>query len=187
MKARLQHFLHPLNLWCRVGGNASWCFKLYEKWVWQPLLRRLLSDSSIQTKKGGAKNLNISCAYCNKPLPQFSHAVTVCSGGRLYLFCTIGCRNLYGFGKLTNRVCAREGCNNRVPELNRMLCSSCHQRGKHLAESELSFDEAESAHWQRMEQELRELIEGEIRSYSSQEMSQEELRSLVPSPQEKEA
>ena len=52
MKARLQHFLHPLNLWCRVGGHASWCFKLYENWLWQPLLRELLSDGSIQTKEG---------------------------------------------------------------------------------------------------------------------------------------
>ena len=52
MKARLQHFLHPLNLWCRAGGHASWCFKLYENWLWQPVLRELLSDGSIQTKEG---------------------------------------------------------------------------------------------------------------------------------------
>lgn len=52
MKAMLQHFLHPLNLWCRVGGNARWCFKFYEKWLWQPLLRELLSDGSIQKEDG---------------------------------------------------------------------------------------------------------------------------------------
>ncbi|PNV85787.1 MAG: hypothetical protein C0610_09995 [Desulfobacteraceae bacterium] len=52
MKSRLQHFLHPLNLWCRIGGHARWCFKLYEKWLWQPLLRELLSEDSIQTKEG---------------------------------------------------------------------------------------------------------------------------------------
>ena len=131
--------------------------------------------------------MNISCAYCNKPLTQGREVVTVCSGGRLYLFCTIGCRDLYGFRKLTNRICAREGCNNRVPEGNRMLCSSCHQRGNHLAESELSFGEAERAHWERMERELHGRIEERIRIYSSQDMSQEELRSLVPSLQEEAA
>jgi len=52
MKTVLQHLLHPLNLYCRAGGHASWCFKLYEKWLWQPLLRELLSDGSIQMKAG---------------------------------------------------------------------------------------------------------------------------------------
>ena len=131
--------------------------------------------------------MSISCAYCNKPLSQFKHAVTVCSGGRLYLFCTIGCRDLYGFRKLTNRICAREGCNNRVPEGNRMLCSTCHEQGDHLAEFEVSFDEAERVHWERLERELHGRIEGNIRIYSSEDMTQEELRSLVPSLQEKAA
>jgi ribosomal protein L24E len=131
--------------------------------------------------------MNISCAYCNKPLTQGGEAITVCSGERLYLFCSIGCRDLYGFRKLTNRICAREGCNKRVPEGNRMLCSNCHQRGNHLAESELSFGETERAHWERMERELHGRVEGRIRIYSSQEMSQEELRSLVPSLQEEAA
>jgi len=131
--------------------------------------------------------MNISCTYCNKPLTQGRGIVTVCSGNRMYLFCSIGCRDLYGFRKLTNRICAREGCNNRVPEGNRMLCSSCHQRGNHLAESELSFGVAERAHWERMERELHRLIEERIRIYSSQDMSQAELRSLVPSLQEEAA
>jgi hypothetical protein len=131
--------------------------------------------------------MNISCAYCNKPLSQFRHAVTVCSGGQLYLFCSIGCRDLNGFKKLTNRICAREGCNNRVPERDRMLCFNCHKRGNHLADSELSFGEAERAHWQRLERELHGRIEGNIRIYSSQDMTQEELRSLMPSLQDKAA
>ena len=123
-----------------------------------------------------------SCAYCNKPFAQFKHAVTVCSGGRLYLFCSHGCRDLYdGFRKLTNRICTREGCNNRVPEENRMLCSSCHKRKNQLAESEASSDEAKRAHWERLERELHGRIEGNVRIYSSEDMTQEELRSLVPS------
>jgi hypothetical protein len=68
-----------------------------------------------------------------------------------------------------------------VPEENRMLCSSCHKRENHLAESEASFDEAERAHWERLERELHGRIEGNVRIYSSEDMTQEELRSLVPS------
>ena len=129
-----------------------------------------------------------SCAYCNKPFAQFKHAATVCSGGRLYLFCSNGCRDLYdGFRKLTNRICNREGCNNRVPEGNRMLCSACHKRGNHVEESEVSLDEAERAHWDRLERELHGRIEGNVRIYSSQDMTQEELRALVPSLQEEAA
>ena len=131
--------------------------------------------------------MSISCAYCNKPLSQFKHAVTVCSGERLYLFCTIVCRDLNGFKKLTNRICTREGCNNRVPEGNRMLCFTCHEEGNHLAEPEASLEEAERAHWERLELELRGRIEGNMRIYSSQDMTQEELRSLVPSLQDRAA
>ena len=70
-----------------------------------------------------------SCAYCNKPFARFKHAATVCSGGRLYLFCSNGCRDLY----------------------------------------------AEAS------------PEGIVRIYSSQNMTQEELRALVPSLQEEAA
>jgi hypothetical protein len=52
MKPKLQHLLHPLHLWCRVDGHAGWFFRLYEKWLWQPLLRGLLSDGSMQSKEG---------------------------------------------------------------------------------------------------------------------------------------
>ena len=44
MKRQLQHFFHPLHLWCLCGGHGIWCFRLYERWVWQPLLRRLLTE-----------------------------------------------------------------------------------------------------------------------------------------------
>jgi hypothetical protein len=68
-----------------------------------------------------------------------------------------------------------------------MLCSTCHEQGDHLAEFEVSFDEAERVHWERLERELHGRIEGNIRIYSSEDMTQEELRSLVPSLQDKAA
>ena len=98
--------------------------------------------------------MSMSCTYCNKPLSQFKHAVTVCSGGQLYLFCSIGCRD---------------------------------RKGNHLAEPETSFNQAERAHWERLVRELHGRIEGNVRIYSSKDMTQEELRSLVPSLQDKAA
>jgi ribosomal protein L24E len=131
--------------------------------------------------------MNISCAYCNKPHTQGDEAITVSNSEEMYLFCSIRCRDSYGFRKLSNRICAREVCKNRVPEGNRMLCFSCHQKGNHLGEPEVSFDEAERAHLNRMERELHRRIQEKVRIYSSQDMPQEELRSLVPSLQDKAA
>jgi hypothetical protein len=68
-----------------------------------------------------------------------------------------------------------------------MLCSACHKRGNHLAEPEASLDETERAHWERLERELRGRIEGNVRIYSSDDMTQEELRFLVPSLKDKAA
>jgi len=131
--------------------------------------------------------MNISCAYCKEPLTQSGEAITVCSGGRMYLFCSIGCRDLGGFKKPTNRICSREVCNNRVPEANRMLCPGCYQRGNHLGETEVSFNDTERAHWEWMQYELLRRIEEQVKIYSAQDMTQEELRSLVTSLQEEAA
>jgi len=52
--ARKQHFLHPMNLWCRyaraikplVGTTlrGRGFFILYEKYLWKPYLRRKLNN-----------------------------------------------------------------------------------------------------------------------------------------------
>jgi hypothetical protein len=48
MRDWLQHKLHPMHIWCRWGkykrDNLRYCicFKVYEKMIWQPFLRRLL-------------------------------------------------------------------------------------------------------------------------------------------------
>jgi hypothetical protein len=131
--------------------------------------------------------MNISCAYCKKRLTKSGEAITVCSGERMYLFCSIGCRDLHGFKKLTNRICAREVCNKRVSEANRMLCPGCYQRGNHLGETEVSFNDTERAHWEWMQYALLKRIADQVKVYNSQNMTQEELRSLVPSLQEEAA
>jgi len=51
MKTRLQHLLHPLNLWCLLGGQVTWIFMLYEKWLWQPLFRRVLNDNPNELRE----------------------------------------------------------------------------------------------------------------------------------------
>lgn len=131
--------------------------------------------------------MNISCSNCKKRFTQSVEAITLCSGERMYLFCSIRCRNLYGFKKLTNRICSREVCKNRVSETNRMLCPNCYQRGNHLGETEVSFSDEEREHWEWMQYALLRRIEEQVKVYSAQNMTQEELRSLVPSLQEEAA
>jgi hypothetical protein len=105
----------------------------------------------------------------------------------MYLFYSNGCGDLCEFRKGSNRICANEVCNSRVPEGNGMLYSTCRKKGNHLGEPEVSFDEAERAHWERMDRELHGRIERRIQIYSSQDMSREELRSFVSSRQEEAA
>jgi hypothetical protein len=47
MRSQLQHLLHPLNLWCRCGGNFTFIFKFYEAYCWRPLLRKLLINDGF--------------------------------------------------------------------------------------------------------------------------------------------
>jgi hypothetical protein len=52
MKRRMQHFFHPLHLWCLCGGKWIWCFRFYEKWLWQPYLRGLLIENRKKRLRG---------------------------------------------------------------------------------------------------------------------------------------
>ncbi|HVO85220.1 MAG TPA: hypothetical protein VMU60_12420 [Syntrophobacteria bacterium] len=56
MKRRMQHFFHPLHLWCTCGGKWIRCFRLYERWLWQPYLRGLL----IENRKTGREESSVS-------------------------------------------------------------------------------------------------------------------------------
>ena len=84
---------------------------------------------------------------------------------------------------LTNRICAREGCNRKVPETNRMLCMSCYLRGDHLGEPDCMFNQTDRDNWRRGEQAVQKRIERQVKIYSAQNMKQEELWALVPSQQ----
>lgn len=127
--------------------------------------------------------MDSACVNCNEPFAEDEQAVTVRRGKRTYSFCSEDCRDSYGFRRLTNRICSREVCNNQVPEGYRMLCPSCHQKGSHLGECEVMFDKTELAKWARMDQMIHNRIEEGVRIYSCRDMTQEELRSLVPSLQ----
>lgn len=39
----LQHALHPLNVWCRLGGRYVPLFRFYERYLWNGFLRPLLN------------------------------------------------------------------------------------------------------------------------------------------------
>ena len=128
-----------------------------------------------------------NCLNCKKPIEANDLEVAGSGSEWVLFFCSESCQDEFVYPKLTNRICSREVCNNRVSEANRMLCPSCYQRGNHLGETEVSFNDKERAHWEWMEYALLKRIEEQVKVYSSQNMTQEELRSLVPSLQEEAA
>ena len=131
----------------------------------------------------GLKTMNLACAYCEESLVGNDPLLTVCRGELMHLFCSTECRDLYGFNTKTYRICAREGCKNRVPKANRMLCLNCHQKGSNLGEVDPSFDEKERARWKQAEQALLNRIKAQVRVFKAADMSQKDLRALVPSLQ----
>lgn len=169
---------------CSAGMNGYSVFLSCDR---DMRLRQTTVSRNLSKRENQMKRMNLACSYCDEPFIHDEQVVTVCYRGWMYLFCSISCRDFYGFQRHNKRICNREVCNNRVAEGNRMLCSSCYQRGNHLGEPEVSFGEAERAHWERIEQALHRRIEEKVRVYSSKDMSQEELRALVPSMHEEAA
>ena len=64
-----------------------------------------------------------------------------------------------------------------------MLCLRCYQNDANLGERGWSSF-GDQTDWQGLEQAIRMQIENKVRVYTAQEMTQEELRALVPSLQE---
>jgi hypothetical protein len=62
-----------------------------------------------------------------------------------------------------------------------MLCWTCYQNADNLGETDLCFDKTEMAQWQRQDQELLKRIEQKVRVFKAPDMTQQELRDLVPS------
>ena len=46
MRIWLQHYFHPMNLWSRLGGRYKLLFTLYERYLWQPFLRKRLNGKN---------------------------------------------------------------------------------------------------------------------------------------------
>jgi uncharacterized protein (UPF0262 family) len=66
-----------------------------------------------------------------------------------------------------------------------MLCAICYQIGDSISEQNICIDEEERARWNKAEQTLLKRLEGQVRVYSAQNMTQQELSSLVPSQNRK--
>ena len=43
MKKLIQHYFHPLHLWSFFGGRFKRAFRLYELYLWQWLIRPLIT------------------------------------------------------------------------------------------------------------------------------------------------
>lgn len=47
----LLHYLHPVNLWSRLGGRYKPLFELYERYLWQSCLRSWLNGKDVTESK----------------------------------------------------------------------------------------------------------------------------------------
>ena len=108
-------------------------------------------------------------------------------GDETYTFCGVKCITEFVLPKLTQRICAKDGCNRKVPKDNRLLCKQCYRQGENIGEQDVTIFHTE--HRENWEEEERTILEGireKVRVFSSRDMTQEELRELVPSLRDKE-
>jgi hypothetical protein len=66
-----------------------------------------------------------------------------------------------------------------------MLCAVCYQTGDSMGEPNICVDAEERARWNKAEQTTLRRLERQVRVYSAQNMTQQELSSLVPSQNKK--
>ena len=126
------------------------------------------------------------CTKCGSELGSDKPPEIFNIGEEAYSFCGVKCVTEFIYPKLTKRICAREGCNRKVPEDNRFLCEQCFDQGDNIGESDVAIFYTENkANWKEREQQILERIRGKVRVYSSRDMTQEELRELVPSLRDK--
>jgi hypothetical protein len=72
MKTWLQHSLHLLNLWRRVGGRFSFFFRIYETYCWQPFLRPWLGLKSKRVffTSANQKEWTSKCAHWSSTMSR---------------------------------------------------------------------------------------------------------------------
>jgi len=127
-----------------------------------------------------------ACLHCGTNFDWEKPTVVAWIGEKPSSFCSMKCRHAFINPKVSNPVCAREGCYRRVPKENRMLCSICYRQGDNSGDHEVViFDSISRAHWERKEKEIIKRVEGQVRVYSARNMTQKKLSSLVPSQNSK--
>jgi hypothetical protein len=128
------------------------------------------------------------CLQCGTNFNWDKPTVVAWIGDKLLSFCSTKCRHAFLNAKLSNPICAREGCDRRLPKENRMLCAICYLQGDNYGEHHVViFDSISREHWEEKEKEIIKRLEGKVRVYSAEDMTQEELSSLVPSQKRKQS
>jgi len=126
------------------------------------------------------------CIQCGSELGSGKLPEIYNIGEKYYSFCGVKCVTEFIYPKPTKRTCTREGCNRKVQENNRLLCERCYDQGDNIGESDVAIFYTENrANWEEREQRILERIRSKVRVYSSRDMTQEELRELVPSLRDK--
>jgi len=130
--------------------------------------------------------MRIACLQCGTNFNWEKPTVVAWIGDKLFSFSSTKCSHAFLNPKLSNPVCAREGCDRRVPKEKRMLCTICYLQGDNYVEHHVViFNTISRKHCEEKEKEIIKRLEGQVRVYSAENMTQEELTSLVPSQNRK--
>jgi len=94
MKAWFRNYLDPLNLWGYSLAFNYWFLRVYQRWLWEPFLDKLLSnDSKVVADKSGYSRSHI-CVQCEK---RVKLALVTKWDNRINFFCSIECKNKWGY------------------------------------------------------------------------------------------
>jgi len=92
MKAWLRNLLYPLNVW---QGSLAWChgfLRVYQRWLWEPLLEKWLSNNPRVVRSKTPQSKLYTCAQCGS---RRSMALIVLKDGEPSFFCSVTCRDEY--------------------------------------------------------------------------------------------
>ena len=92
MKAWLWNLLYPLNLWRGSLACCHWFLRVYQRWLWDPLLEKSLSSKPRVVRNRVQQSTLYTCVQRKK---KKSIALIVRQDAGSSFFCSITCRDRY--------------------------------------------------------------------------------------------
>ena len=92
MKAWLSNLLYPLNLWSHSLACSHWLLRMYQRWLWDPLLENWLSNNPKVTENRARQTTFYTCVQCGR---KKAMALVVEVDEEPSFFFSVPCRDEY--------------------------------------------------------------------------------------------